>query len=454
VNLAIYALISLHDKRGWIRGIGSSIRTVLDARSALVVTLLLFGGVLTASQMAYSKLVVTQAGSLSERAQKNLNNARSHGTVVVPVSTSPRLGSDKAKTLVVKFSDFQCPFCKQFWHNIEQLHKLRDDVQIAFRHYPLSSECNPFMGSPFHKQACRAAYAAVCADRHGKFWEMGSALYANQPSFSELSLIRMASQIGLEPGPFKACLHDPTVRQKVIDDVLVGRSVGISGTPGCIIDGLRFEGALPEKMLSELIDTIADPKTSPAAPNTMITSMKAKVRTPQAAVNGGVHRLTHQDGTLPAVVGFVDPDRTPAAPLLRTLVFLSRQTAGMFPISIRLMSKTPLSRTIACALQHDEGPKVLARWLKNKVPTAKALTAAVTQLGANTKECMGGPETERALTEDQAAATALGIQEGGALFVGNIPMNPALSPAQIEQAVAWVAVQTHNKSTPKDSSPK
>jgi protein-disulfide isomerase/uncharacterized membrane protein len=454
VNLAIYALISFHDKRGWIRGIGASIRTVLGARGALVVTLLVFGGVLTASQMAYSKLVLTQTGTLSARAQELLVSARTHGTVVVPISTAPHLGPDKAKTLIVKFSDFQCPYCKQFWHSIEQLHKLRDDVQIAFRHYPLSSECNPFMGSPFHEQACRAAYAAVCADRHGKFWEMGSALYANQPDFSELSLLRMASQIGLEPGPFKMCLHDPTVRQQVIHDVIVGRSVGISGTPGCIIDGFRFEGALPEKMLAELIDTIADPKTNQAAPNAMITNIEAKMRTPQASVDVGVHRLTHQAGTLPAVVAFVDPDRTQAAPLLRTVVALARRTAGMFPISIRLMSKTSLSRTIACALQHDEGPTMLSHWLTKEIPTEEAFTAAVTQLGANAKECMSAAETEHVLTEDQAAASALGIQGSAALFVGNVPMNPAWSPAQIEQAVALLATQTHQTSTTKDSPPE
>src|SRR5580658_8109838 len=66
---------------------------------------------------------------------------------------------------VVVFSDFQCPFCKQFSGPVRELmNKGIDGVRttVTFKNFPLS----------FHPDAQLAAQGAIAAREQGKFWEM------------------------------------------------------------------------------------------------------------------------------------------------------------------------------------------------------------------------------------------------------------------------------------------
>jgi protein-disulfide isomerase len=95
----------------------------------------------------------------------------------------PVTGNKNAKVTVVEFSDFQCPFCEQFFKNTyPQLKKeYIDNGKIAFyyRHFPLTS---------IHPYAKSAAIAAECANDQGKFWEYHDLLFQNQNSWVNLPM--------------------------------------------------------------------------------------------------------------------------------------------------------------------------------------------------------------------------------------------------------------------------
>src|SRR6266567_6979621 len=66
---------------------------------------------------------------------------------------------------IVLFSEFQCPFCRQFAGPIRELMAKGVDgaqTKVAFKQFPLS----------FHHDAQLAAQAALAAKGQGKFWEM------------------------------------------------------------------------------------------------------------------------------------------------------------------------------------------------------------------------------------------------------------------------------------------
>lgn len=100
----------------------------------------------------------------------------------VEIGHLPTLGK-KSTVTVVEFSDFQCPFCEQFFSNTwPQLKKEYIDtgkITFAYRHFPLTS---------IHPNAMPAAIAAECANEQGKFWEYHDLLFQNQKEWSDLTM--------------------------------------------------------------------------------------------------------------------------------------------------------------------------------------------------------------------------------------------------------------------------
>jgi protein-disulfide isomerase len=66
---------------------------------------------------------------------------------------------------------------------------------------------------PFHNNAHIAAEAALAAHEQGKFWEMHDKLFANQQGLDKDSLVKYASELGLDVGKFKAALETGKFKQ-------------------------------------------------------------------------------------------------------------------------------------------------------------------------------------------------------------------------------------------------
>ncbi len=159
----------------------------------------------------------------------------------------PGWGPVDAKVVMVEFSDFQCPFCSRFAQNTAG--KLReaygDKIRFVFKNLPLKS---------IHPHATGAAAAAQCAHEQGKFWEYYDKLFENQRNLEAASLIRYAGEIGLDSKTFSSCVVNPKIAQKVENDIQTAVSLGITGTPGFLINGVKISGAQPFENFKKAID--------------------------------------------------------------------------------------------------------------------------------------------------------------------------------------------------------
>src|SRR5882724_120400 len=103
-------------------------------------------------------------------------------------------GSEKAPVTIVKYEDFQCPFCKQVQPTFDELlSRYNGKVRLVHKDLPLDS---------IHPQARQAAEAARCAYEQGKFWEYHDKLYANSPKASADDLKSYAKEVGLNVDSF------------------------------------------------------------------------------------------------------------------------------------------------------------------------------------------------------------------------------------------------------------
>ena len=158
-------------------------------------------------------------------------------------------GNPDAPVTITIYADFQCPACLTETQLISRAWpKIRDSVQLVFRHYPLDT----------HRFAFLAARYAEAAGAQGKFWEMHDLLYSNQDAWSELDDVQQifdsyAQRLGLDMDKLTTDLQSDQVRNKIITDQKGGNRAGVRSTPTMFINGHMIESP---RTSTELIDMV------------------------------------------------------------------------------------------------------------------------------------------------------------------------------------------------------
>ena len=159
---------------------------------------------------------------------------------------APFRGSDNAQITIVKFEDFQCPYCKTVQPTFLNILKLYDGkVRLVHKDLPLDA---------IHPQARPAAEAARCAADQGKFWEYHDKLYAQAPKLAVEELKSAAKEIGLNVASFDQCLVSGKFKAAVQRDFSEAAGLGLTGTPAFFINGRELSGAQPIEAFTAIID--------------------------------------------------------------------------------------------------------------------------------------------------------------------------------------------------------
>ena len=110
-----------------------------------------------------------------------------------------------------------------------------DQVQIAYRHFPLNQ---------IHDNAQKAAEASEVAGAQGAFWEYHDALYENQGEWSSLDeatarqwFIDLAGDLGLDSDQFTADLDNDVFAPYVSSLEQEAVQLGLPGTPAALVNG-------------------------------------------------------------------------------------------------------------------------------------------------------------------------------------------------------------------------
>jgi protein-disulfide isomerase len=164
----------------------------------------------------------------------------------VSTNGAPFRGAERAAVTIVKFEDFQCPYCKTVQPTFQELLKRYDGkVRLVHKDLPLEA---------IHPQARQAAEAARCAGEQGKFWNFHDVLYANSTKLSLEDLKGYAGQTGLNVESFRTCYNSGKYRAAVQKDLNDGAQLGLTGTPTFFINGREMSGAQPVEAFAAIID--------------------------------------------------------------------------------------------------------------------------------------------------------------------------------------------------------
>lgn len=149
-------------------------------------------------------------------------------------------GSEDPSVTLTVYNDFKCENCAGFAVVMQQLLKdFPDDLQVIFRHYPMSLTDNSGI----------AAQAAEAAGLQGNFWELHDKLFEDRADWNELPQAEFvewlnlnAGLLGMDTEKFSQDLTSESVIKFVENAYDFGSQLDIT-PPYLLIDGqfLNFE---------------------------------------------------------------------------------------------------------------------------------------------------------------------------------------------------------------------
>jgi protein-disulfide isomerase len=161
-------------------------------------------------------------------------------------------GPAKAKVTIVVFSDFECPYCKQFATTLRQnlAQKYPNNVRVIFKDFPLTS---------IHPWSHSAAEAARCLgeQKPEAFWVFHDWIFEHQSEVNAGNLrektLGLTKAQQLDESRAAACIDTHATSAAVDESLKTGRELQVELTPTLFINGRMQTGALPWDRLDALI---------------------------------------------------------------------------------------------------------------------------------------------------------------------------------------------------------
>jgi protein-disulfide isomerase len=166
------------------------------------------------------------------------------------------LGDPQAPITIYDLSDFQCPYCRDFWQ--ETLPALEKDyintgkARLTFINLPIPE---------LHPNALAAHEAAMCAAAQNQFWPMHNLLYAHQHDWAALRnptayFLALADSAQLDRGRFTSCVTSGRMRALINAERQQALRNGVHSTPSFVVEGTLLAGFAPIDVWRPMLDSI------------------------------------------------------------------------------------------------------------------------------------------------------------------------------------------------------
>jgi protein-disulfide isomerase len=156
-------------------------------------------------------------------------------------------GNPDAPIRIDEYSDFQCPYCANFYKDTEA--QLMDTLVKDGTVYFVYNSFGEFIGS----ESAGSAEAAYCAGDQEKFWEMHDILFSNQAgenagAFADRRLVAFAQKLELDMNKFNSCFNANAHKDLILQDGKDGQAAGVKATPSFVLS-YKVNGEVKTKLI-------------------------------------------------------------------------------------------------------------------------------------------------------------------------------------------------------------
>lgn len=144
-------------------------------------------------------------------------------------------GNPNAPILMIEYSDYDCPFCKQFHETMVQIMEefgIEGRVAWVYRQFPIPQ---------LHPNSPRISEAALCVGDIGgqnAFWQFSDLVFEQREATEPTNIVRLpeyAERAGVERAAYEACMNSGRMKTAVEDSMREAFDIGARGTPYTIL---------------------------------------------------------------------------------------------------------------------------------------------------------------------------------------------------------------------------
>jgi protein-disulfide isomerase len=174
----------------------------------------------------------------------------------ITTALQPSFGTAGAPAVLVTYSDFQCPHCRDEAKTLREnlIKTYPTQARLYFKDYPL----------PMHDWAKTASLAGRCIFRQNPqaFWDYHDWVFDKQ---GEMTAANFREKLGeflkgkpVDPLQLNRCIDNKETEAEVDKSVAEGKSLGVTSTPTLFLNGRKLLGATPWTQLKQIIDMELD----------------------------------------------------------------------------------------------------------------------------------------------------------------------------------------------------
>jgi len=153
-------------------------------------------------------------------------------------------GPADAKTSLVEFYDYDCPFCRASLPAVKKFYDAhKSDTRFSFIEFPIAD---------LHGQsAVLAARASLAARRQPEhYMDFHFTLLGEEGQVTEQMIYADAQKAGMDVNKLKSDMADPAIEKTLTSSIALAHKVGVDGTPTFVLNGKFHPGALDDDTLA------------------------------------------------------------------------------------------------------------------------------------------------------------------------------------------------------------
>ena len=165
----------------------------------------------------------------------------------------PTLGPDTADMTIIEFYDYNCGYCKKAYEDVAKLHENDKNIRFVFIEMPILSPTS-----------IEAAQWALAAADQGKFFEFHSKLMEFSGQKDKKLFEKFATELKMDVKKAAEFAEKKSTLETIEKNLTLARELGISGTPGFILNGQLTPGYMGYEAMKDAVAQIRAQKADAA----------------------------------------------------------------------------------------------------------------------------------------------------------------------------------------------
>ncbi|WP_254054370.1 DsbA family protein [Sphingorhabdus sp. EL138] len=185
--------------------------------------------------------IIPEAVEILQTRQKTAAIDEIRSGIEAPFAGAAFAGNPNGDVIIVEYSDFACPYCKQTTADIDRLLKEDKNIKVVFRELPILSEASN-----------DAALMALAAAKQGKYYAFHKTMFATgRPTPSTIE--SAAKEVGLDMAAARKFIATPEAQRELQNNIEVARKLQFTGTPAFVVGNQTEVGAVGYDGIKDMI---------------------------------------------------------------------------------------------------------------------------------------------------------------------------------------------------------